>query len=138
MSPCRIPVRSYELDSFAHVNNAVYLQYLETARSHWLLEMHMPFDSIAASGIQIVIARAEIDFKVPLRSSDTVLVHGTLTDLGPASIVWNYRLCREADLVDVAVATTKGVCIDPDSGRPRRWPEMFRTAFAGAVDQCAP
>jgi len=133
MTPCRIPVRSYELDSFGHVNNAVYLNYLETARSHWLLEMEMTFDSIAACGIQIVIARAEIEFKIPLRSSDTVLVHGTMDDLGPASIVWNYRLCRECDATPVAVASTKGVCIDPNSGRPRRWPEPFREAFAQAV-----
>jgi len=30
-STCRLTVRGYELDSFGHVNNAVYLQYAETA-----------------------------------------------------------------------------------------------------------
>lgn len=31
-STCFIKVRGYELDSFGHVNNAVYLQYAETAK----------------------------------------------------------------------------------------------------------
>lgn len=31
-SVCFIQVRGYELDSFGHVNNAVYLQYAETAK----------------------------------------------------------------------------------------------------------
>lgn len=31
-STCFIRVRGYELDSFGHVNNAVYLQYAETAK----------------------------------------------------------------------------------------------------------
>lgn len=31
-STCSVQVRGYELDSFGHVNNAVYLQYAETAK----------------------------------------------------------------------------------------------------------
>lgn len=31
-SICHLTVRGYELDSFGHVNNAVYLQYAETAK----------------------------------------------------------------------------------------------------------
>lgn len=133
MTPCRIAVRSYELDSFGHVNNAVFLNYLETARSYWLDDMGLSFESIAAAGVQIVIARVEIEYRIPLRSRDTVVVNGNLSDYGPASIVWNYRLERESDGAVVAVAKTTGVCIDPRSGKPKRWVEPFATAFSGAV-----
>ena len=34
-------VRGYELDSFGHVNNAVYLNYLEQARWEMFLERKM-------------------------------------------------------------------------------------------------
>ena len=130
MSPCRIAVRSYELDSFGHVNNAVYLNYLEIARSHWLVEMGASFAAIADAGIQIVISRAEIRYRAPLRSADTLLVEGWLSGYGAATITWNYRLVRESDSTVVATAMTDGVCIDPVTGRPRRWVEPFRTLFA--------
>ena len=38
-----IKVRSYELDSFGHVNNANFLNYLEAARGNFLEEYGLSF-----------------------------------------------------------------------------------------------
>ena len=34
----RVPIRWRDLDGFNHVNNAVYLSYLEEGRDAWLAE----------------------------------------------------------------------------------------------------
>ncbi|MFM7321193.1 MAG: acyl-CoA thioesterase [Armatimonadota bacterium] len=127
---CTIEVRSYELDSFGHVNNAVYLNYLETARSLWFPEIGLSFDDIAAEGIQIVIAEANIRYLAPARFGDRIRIEGGIDSVGPASLIWRYRLVRERDGVELATASTTGVCIDPITGKPRRWPERFRGAYA--------
>ena len=127
---CVVEVRSYELDSFGHVNNAVYLNYLEAARSEWFPAIGLSFDDIAAEGIQIVIAEAHVRYRAPARFGDRIVIEGGIGSVGAADLVWNYRLIRERDALELATATTTGVCIDPARGRPRRWPPKFRDAFA--------
>ena len=52
-----IPIRWIDLDALGHVNNAVYLNYLEEARDR-LLE-----SCLGAEYANIVIARVEIDYR---------------------------------------------------------------------------
>ena len=40
-------VRSYEADSYAHLNNGVYLSWLEQGRLDWLLSLGFSYDGFA-------------------------------------------------------------------------------------------
>ena len=64
-------VRFSDLDGRGHVNNAVFLTYLEQARLAW-------FRSFGEEGsmplTDIILARTEIDFRSPLVFGDTVLI----------------------------------------------------------------
>ncbi|HPX14738.1 MAG TPA: thioesterase, partial [Treponemataceae bacterium] len=40
-------VRSYELDAYNHVNNAVYLQYLEYGRMEFLKAVHFDYEGLS-------------------------------------------------------------------------------------------
>ena len=62
----RIEIRWRDLDPYNHVNNAVYLTYLEEARDEWL-ERALG-DEDAAWGY--VIARVAIDFRRELTQND--------------------------------------------------------------------
>ena len=44
-----LKVRSYECDSYSHVNNAVYLNYLETARMDFLNQIGFPYNDVVAA-----------------------------------------------------------------------------------------
>ena len=61
----RETVRFRDVDSLGHVNNAVFLTYLEEARIAYLL----PFGAEAAN---MILARVEIDFRAPLRMGDEI------------------------------------------------------------------
>ena len=67
-------VRDYECDLQGIVNNAVYQHYLEHTRHVFLKHKGVDFTSLAESGINLVVIRAEIDYLYPLRSGDNFFV----------------------------------------------------------------
>jgi acyl-CoA thioester hydrolase len=67
---CQLAVRDYECDMQGVVNNAVYQNYLEHARHEFLKSRGLDFAELTASGIIVVVIRAEIDYRASLRSGD--------------------------------------------------------------------
>mgnify|MGYP002629413802 CR=1 FL=1 len=63
-------VRDYECDMQGIVNNAVYQNYLEWARHEFLTSRGLNFAELTASGIIIVVIRAELDYRQSLRAGD--------------------------------------------------------------------
>jgi acyl-CoA thioester hydrolase len=63
-------VRDYECDLQGIVNNAVYQNYLEHARHEFLLDRGVNFAELSRAGINLVVVRAELDYKKPLTSGD--------------------------------------------------------------------
>lgn len=63
-------VRDYECDIQGVVNNGVYQNYLEHARHEFLLENGINFAELAKKDINLVVVRAELDYRYPLRSGD--------------------------------------------------------------------
>ena len=63
-------VRDYECDLQGVVNNSVYQNYLEHTRHEFLESMGVSFAELFEKGIMAVVARADIQFKTPLKSGD--------------------------------------------------------------------
>ena len=63
-------VRDYECDMQGYVNNAVYQNYLEHARHEYLQKLGINFAILAKQKINLVVGRAELDYKFPLQSGD--------------------------------------------------------------------
>lgn len=63
-------VRDYECDIQGVVNNGVYQNYLEHARHEFLLSAGINFAQLAKRNINLVVVRAELDYKLPLHSGD--------------------------------------------------------------------
>ena len=66
----KMKVRDYECDLQGIVNNANYQHYTEHTRHEFLLEQGISFADLHARGIDAVVARITMQFKVPLRSGD--------------------------------------------------------------------
>ncbi len=67
-------VRDYECDSQGIVNNAIYQNYLEHARHEYLKSRGLDFARLTASNINVMVIRAELDYKKSLRSGDAFVV----------------------------------------------------------------
>jgi len=63
-------VRDYECDLQGVVNNGVYFNYLEHARHEFLLSRGVDFAELARRNINLVVTRAELDYKTSLQSGD--------------------------------------------------------------------
>ena len=63
-------VRDYECDIEGIVNNANYLHYIEHTRHLFLKERGLSFAEMHQKGIDAVVARMTMQFKVPLRCDD--------------------------------------------------------------------
>lgn len=63
-------VRDYECDLQGIVNNANYLHYTEHTRHKFILDRGISFADLHERGIDVVVARMNLNYKIPLRSGD--------------------------------------------------------------------
>ncbi|MDZ7821360.1 MAG: thioesterase family protein [Candidatus Marinimicrobia bacterium] len=121
-------VRSYELDSFGHVNNGTFAKYLEKARGDYLREAGMRFDDFHRWGKFPVIAHVSIDYKAPAFFDEALHILAKAGRVGTSSITLKYRIEKD-DGTLCAEAETVMVFVDP-RGEPVPMPEPMRTAFS--------
>lgn len=104
-----IPVRFRDTDAMGHVNNAVYVTYLEVGRqAYW-----QRFDEAGDyAKVPFVVAHVRIDFRTEARVGDVVRVFLRTSWVSRRSFGMEYEL-RERDLGRLVVtATTVQVTYD--------------------------
>jgi len=69
----QMKVRDYECDLQGIVNNANYQHYIEHTRHEFLLSEGVSFAQLHEQGVDAVVARLNMAFKVPLKSGDEFL-----------------------------------------------------------------
>ncbi|MFE7129548.1 acyl-CoA thioesterase [Streptomyces sp. NPDC057638] len=115
------PLRWSDMDAFGHVNNVVFLRYLEEARIDFMFRLRPRDGSPSFSGGSVV-ARHEIDYKLPLvHRHEPVIIESWVTKIGAASLTIAYEIKEADDPQRVYVrASTVVVPYDLEAGRPRR------------------
>ncbi|MCD8209933.1 MAG: acyl-CoA thioesterase [Prevotella sp.] len=66
----RMRVRDYECDIQGIVNNANYFHYAEHTRHLFLKSLGLSFSLMHEKGIDLVVARVNAQFKIPLKNDD--------------------------------------------------------------------
>lgn len=80
----RIEIRWRDVDAYRHVNNAVYLTYLEEARDAWVEKV---LGAVSENTWDFVLARVAIDFRRELHQDDgVVVVRCRLARIGSSSV----------------------------------------------------
>ncbi len=116
-------VRSYELDAYNHVNNAIYLQYLEFGRMEYLRAIGFDYEGLVSAGYYLFISHIDIHYRSSARLFDVLSIEVESVKLGRVSGTFHQRitnqrgeLCAEADVSWGCVST---------SGRPTKIPDEF-------------
>lgn len=120
-------VRDYECDMQGIVNNSVYQNYLEHARHEYLKFIGIDFKSYTEQGINLVVVRAELDYKHALSSGDKFLVTVNIKKESRVKFAFfqNIYLIPENKLV--VSGKIMGVGLN-SRGRPHI-PEEFKSIF---------
>jgi acyl-CoA thioester hydrolase len=120
-------VRDYECDLQGIVNNAVYQNYLEHARHEFLQSVGLDFAKLCREGIDAVVTRIEMDYRVPLRPSDVFIVRLSMRKQGRLRFVFDQNIVRKSDNKLVLEAQVTGVLTQ--NGRPIA-PDLFDEVLA--------
>jgi acyl-CoA thioester hydrolase len=110
-------VRDYECDLQGIVNNAVYQNYLEHARHEFLLSRQVDFAELAREGLNLVVVRAELDYKIPLTSGDQFYVGLNFAMKDRVRFVFEQNIHRTADDALCVKALITGTGMN-NRGRP--------------------
>jgi len=102
---CSLQVRTYECDSYKHVNNANYLNYLEYARYEFLKDVGFDYIKAIEAGYGVYIARIEIDYKKPAFTDDTLVIKSRPVKKGAVSGTLAQEIWRGDDLLIEAKVT---------------------------------
>jgi acyl-CoA thioester hydrolase len=123
-----IRVRTYECDAYGHVNNAVYLNYLEYARDQYLEHQGLDYQAVVAAGYGIWVAEAKLTYRSPALPGEELMVTTANEELGAASVVLRQSISGPGDRA-VLEALMKLVWVGP-TGRPTRMPAEWKAKFA--------
>jgi acyl-CoA thioester hydrolase len=103
-------VRFRDLDPMGHVNNAVFLTYIESARVAFLQHLGA---APTLEDMGIIVARVEIDFRAPVRLGDDVEVTVRASRFGDKSFDLDHELSVDGNVV----AEAKTVLVTYDYSR---------------------
>ena len=133
MHEVRIRIRWRDMDAYGHVNNAVYLNYLEEARDALVQKVLGPITNTW----DFVLARVAIDYRAELTQDDAeVLVSCRLDSVGRAS-VRTREVVAKLDGTVSAEARSVVVARDPSTGTSRPLTDEERAALERELDVTA-
>ncbi len=123
-----IAVRGYELDSFGHVNHAVFLSYFEHARWEALWSAGLSPDRFTTGELGVFVVRVEADFTAEARLGDVLRIETVAEEFKNTSMTLLQTARRTRD--GVISATLRAVLVWVNaSGKPVRMPQEARTGL---------
>ena len=88
-SVIEVEARSYELDPYGHLNNAVYVNWLEHGRLSYLRDRGHTYTSVPETfGVHVVVVRTDLSYKAQVRLGDRLSVTTRLLKLGRTSFTF--------------------------------------------------
>lgn len=120
-----VRMRWSDLDEFSHVNNAVYLTYLEEGRVAYFAK-GIPWDWQIE---RFLLARCEIDFRYELKFTDKPRLYLRCAELGGASFIFEYVIADEETHRIYSTARSVQVMIDTETGKSRQMSPEIRHRF---------
>lgn len=123
-----LKVRKYELDSLGHVNNAVYLHYLETAIDEAMSSLGYTVPRLTKLGILILVKELRIEFKHPALLGDELEVRSYVSEARRVRGTWHQQIINRKTGKILVEAYNTGVFLDLQ-GKPTKIPQEIVEAL---------
>ena len=125
-----IDVADADIDAYGHVNNAVYLQWLDRAAWSHSAALGLSVEDCTRLRRGMAALRIEIDYLRAAMPGDRVEVATWIVESDRRlRVVRRFQLRHATDGGTLARAMTQYVCLNLDSGRAVRMPPEFTAAY---------
>lgn len=122
-------IYTYHIDFVGHVNNIIYIQWMENGRLRLLEKMGIPAAELSKnSGVKPVLTETTIKYRNPLFLHNEVTVEMWISKLNNASAIMEFRFFNEKGVL-CASGQQKGLFIDQNTMKPTRLDIKHREAF---------
>ncbi len=116
-------VRNHELDAYNHVNNAIYLNYLEIGRMDYLHAIGFDYEGFFKAGYFLYITHIDIHYRASARLFDELSIEVVPVKLGKLSGTFHQRISNQRGEV-CAEADVSWGCVNTE-GKPSKIPGQF-------------
>ncbi|WP_424952167.1 acyl-CoA thioesterase [Deinococcus sp.] len=125
----QLTVQSAELDELGHVNNVIYLGWIEqVARTH-AEAVGAGFAVMEAQGVVAVVRKHSLHYHRPALLGDEIDIQTSIIEGGGLKAIRHNRIANAVSGELLVEGQTEWVWIDPRSGRPKRPPEALLAKF---------
>jgi len=129
-----LSVQPEDIDAYDHVNNAVYLTWLDRAAWSHSASLGVPLAQCLSLRRGMAAQRIEIDYlRAAVRGDRIQAATWIVNTDGRLRAERRFQIRRMADGATLARARIEYVCINLDSGRAARMPELFARAYVATI-----
>jgi acyl-CoA thioester hydrolase len=125
----RWPVRTYELDSNGHVNNAVYLNYAEQIAADHAEALGLGREWTDRHQVAWAVREHQITYHRAATYRDVLRLTTRVGEMGGVRATRHTTIRRDADGELLAEITTQWVCVRLSDQRPTRIPADLLERF---------
>lgn len=120
------------IDDYGHVNNAVYLQWVEACCRAHAERVGMTTEAMRALGALPVVRRHTATYREPAFAGERLVVSTRIVGIGGVRAERRNEVRRRSDGALLVEVDTEWVWVDPERGRPRPMPVAIARAFGVA------
>ncbi len=126
-----VQMRFRDIDGMGHVNNAVYMTYMELARTEFYVER---LKKRSLQEIDFILAHVEVDFLSAARLGDEIQVSVWPSKIGTSSFTLSYEIKEKRSGRLLARSKSVLVSYDYEKGRSKPIPPEFRTLLETGLE----
>ena len=126
------PVRVYyeDTDAGGVVYHTSYIRFLERARTEWLRSLgYSQARLIEEMGLLFSVVSLEIQYRLPARLDDLLLVRSEVQPGGGASVNFEQVIHRGEERQELVWGKVVVACLDATTFKPKRLPDTLREEF---------
>ena len=123
----KLPVIWGDMDSFQHVNNAIYFRYFESARIQYFDALGW-MDSVEQLTIGPILGSTSCRYRIPLTYPDTVYAGAKITEMHEKRFTMEYLIVSEQHPETVAEGTGVVICYNYQKKQTTQIPAVIHLA----------
>ena len=118
-----------EIDRLGHASNVAYVEWMQAAALAHSAAQGWPAERYWALGLGWVVRSHTIEYLLPARAGDVVVVETWVATMRKATSQRSYRIRRKSDGTVLATAQTRWAFVNYATGQPVRIPPEIAQSF---------